>query len=339
MPQGNDPDSLSRCLASKSRRAILLQLRTGPKSVSDLVEMTGLKQPNVSNHLASMREMGVVGTLPDGRKVFYFITDPYVDSMIKIADLTSSADQSHTSKPHRNGTAVANNNPYLLSIREIYFKTLREGDEDEAISLVNDILSHEVPMLEIYREVFEWCIEKFGTMYLAGEVDVAAEHAASSITERMMARVSQYYMPIKRGTFLAILGCVDGNWHEMGLRMLADALRSEGWKILYLGASVPSESFVDTVVSFKPDLVALSCATHDQVQTLEELVQELRNVRANRKLHFVTALGGNAVDAELPPIELQKDEFCANGINEFLEALNHAHKFSSWNKLLFSQPE
>ena len=321
MPQGNDPDSLSRCLASKSRRAILLQLRSGPKTVSDLVEMTGLKQPNVSNHLASMREMGVVGTLPDGRKVFYFITDPYVDSMIKIADLTFSPDQSRSIHHHKNGAAVSDNNQYLLSIREVYFKTLQDGDEDGAITLVNNILSHEVPMLEIYSEVFEWCIEKFGRMYIAGELDVAAEHAASSITERMMARVSQYYMPIKRGTSLAILGCVDGNWHEMGLRMIADALRNAGWKILYLGASVPTDSFIDTVTSFKPNLVALSCATHDQIETLRELVHELRSARVDRNLQFITALGGNAVNVQLPPVTLQDDEFCANGINDFIDTV------------------
>ena len=42
-------------------------LRVGRKSVSELVHLTHLKQPNVSNHLAKMREQGLVRAERSGR--------------------------------------------------------------------------------------------------------------------------------------------------------------------------------------------------------------------------------------------------------------------------------
>jgi DNA-binding transcriptional ArsR family regulator len=61
-------------LSDPTRLSILLALLDGERRVSDLVECVGSSQSNVSNHLACLRECGLVVDRPaERRQVFYSI--------------------------------------------------------------------------------------------------------------------------------------------------------------------------------------------------------------------------------------------------------------------------
>ena len=77
---------LFRGLADPSRLAILEALREGPRSVGEIVEETGLNQPNVSNHLACLRECGLVVSTQQGKYVRYQLSDPRVAVLMGLAD-------------------------------------------------------------------------------------------------------------------------------------------------------------------------------------------------------------------------------------------------------------
>jgi DNA-binding transcriptional ArsR family regulator len=68
--------TLCKTLANEKRQMILDALRSGEVSVGDLVERTGIAQPNLSQHLAQMRANGVVRTRREGTHVFYEISNP-----------------------------------------------------------------------------------------------------------------------------------------------------------------------------------------------------------------------------------------------------------------------
>jgi ArsR family transcriptional regulator len=67
---------LCKTLANDKRQMILGALRDGELSVSELAEVTGIPQANLSQHLATMRTRGVVRTRRDGSRVFYEIANP-----------------------------------------------------------------------------------------------------------------------------------------------------------------------------------------------------------------------------------------------------------------------
>lgn len=75
---------LFRGFADPSRLGILTALSAGRKKVGDLVEITGLSQPNVSNHLACLKECGLVRAEPEGRFVYYELTDARVAQLIRL---------------------------------------------------------------------------------------------------------------------------------------------------------------------------------------------------------------------------------------------------------------
>lgn len=58
-------------VAEPTRRRLLDLLAGGERPVTDLVTATGLTQPQVSKHLAVLREVGLVSVREDGRRRLY----------------------------------------------------------------------------------------------------------------------------------------------------------------------------------------------------------------------------------------------------------------------------
>ncbi len=67
-----------KALADPTRLLIINELRDGPRSVGDLGEALGISQPNVSRHLALLRDRGFVTTERFGSSVHYSLASPKI---------------------------------------------------------------------------------------------------------------------------------------------------------------------------------------------------------------------------------------------------------------------
>ena len=77
---------LFRGLADPSRLAILEALRSGERTVSEVVEATGLSQPNASGHLSCLKECGLVTSRQEGRFVYYRLANERVVELLRQAE-------------------------------------------------------------------------------------------------------------------------------------------------------------------------------------------------------------------------------------------------------------
>ncbi|MEU4147465.1 ArsR/SmtB family transcription factor [Streptomyces parvulus] len=64
-----------RALADPIRCRILLALRDEPAYPADLADTLGISRTRLSNHLACLRDCGLVVTVPHGRRARYEIAD------------------------------------------------------------------------------------------------------------------------------------------------------------------------------------------------------------------------------------------------------------------------
>jgi len=62
-------------MAHPRRIQILRTLKSGEKTVSELAKVTGLPQANVSQHLAVLRQFGLLSTRREGANIYYAISD------------------------------------------------------------------------------------------------------------------------------------------------------------------------------------------------------------------------------------------------------------------------
>ncbi|MEQ2008068.1 MAG: metalloregulator ArsR/SmtB family transcription factor [Limisphaerales bacterium] len=76
-----------RVLGEPSRLRLIAALEKGEKNVTELVEATELTQANVSRHLQTLTEAGMLGRRKEGLNVYYFIADK---SLFELCDLVCS---------------------------------------------------------------------------------------------------------------------------------------------------------------------------------------------------------------------------------------------------------
>lgn len=65
-----------RALADPLRCRLLLALREAPAHPSDLADALGISRTRLSNHLACLRDCGLVVAVPVGRRTRYELADP-----------------------------------------------------------------------------------------------------------------------------------------------------------------------------------------------------------------------------------------------------------------------
>jgi DNA-binding transcriptional ArsR family regulator len=76
---------LLRLLANENRLLVLCHLAgEGEMSVGALAEAVGLSQPALSQHLALLREDGLVATRREAQAVFYRLAEPKVARLLAV---------------------------------------------------------------------------------------------------------------------------------------------------------------------------------------------------------------------------------------------------------------
>ncbi|XTZ09605.1 MAG: ArsR/SmtB family transcription factor [cyanobacterium endosymbiont of Rhopalodia yunnanensis] len=70
-----------KVLSEVSRLQIVCTLKRGEKNVSEIIEITGLGQANVSKHLKLLTQAGIVTRTQQGVNVIYAIANPLVFSL------------------------------------------------------------------------------------------------------------------------------------------------------------------------------------------------------------------------------------------------------------------
>jgi len=81
-----------KLMSHPERLLMLCRLDEGEASVTELVELAGLSQSSVSQHLAMLREEGVVSIRGEAQTRFYRLKDPIVSGVIHaLCDLCNHA--------------------------------------------------------------------------------------------------------------------------------------------------------------------------------------------------------------------------------------------------------
>ena len=141
---------------------------------------------------------------------------------------------------------------------ETFLRLVGDGDENAAVDVVGGLLDAGVRPQRIMADLIAPTQCRIGELWAANKWSVAREHAATAISERALAAVAARtsVRPVRGRITVA---CVDGEWHALPVRILAETLRLDGWRVDFLGANVPGPHLVTHLHQTGPDAVALSC--------------------------------------------------------------------------------
>jgi MerR family transcriptional regulator, light-induced transcriptional regulator len=127
--------------------------------------------------------------------------------------------------------------------------------DEQAANTALDRLFAAYTVETVLQEVLIPYLHRLGERWETGEVSVAQEHFASNLIRGRLLGLAQGWGQGQGPG--AILACVPGEQHELGLLAFGVALRRRGWRITYLGTDSPVDAVADIARSIAPAVVVL----------------------------------------------------------------------------------
>ncbi|MER6631201.1 cobalamin-dependent protein [Streptomyces sp. NPDC000987] len=162
----------------------------------------------------------------------------------------------------------------LEDVRERLWEAVRAGDEYRASAAVLDAVDSGMDAETALLDVIAVVQARVGAEWAANRLTVAREHAATAIHERVIAALAHHpdHRAAEPGGPRVTVACVDGEWHALPARLLAEVLRLRGWRVDFLGAHVPTPHLVAHLHQTGPRAVALSSTFFSNLPTAHAAV-------------------------------------------------------------------
>ena len=126
-------------------------------------------------------------------------------------------------------------------------------------------------------EVVGRFLGRVGDRWHQGSMSPAHEHLASNTMRRVLAWITDAY-EIEPDAPRLLIATPAGEMHELGAMTVAAAAVGEGWRVVYLGASLPARDIASAAAQVEARAVALSVVYAGGLTTAAEIQEIARTV-------------------------------------------------------------
>jgi MerR family transcriptional regulator, light-induced transcriptional regulator len=117
----------------------------------------------------------------------------------------------------------------------------------------------------VLREVVLPYLRELGERWERGEASVAQEHFASQVLRGRLLGLARHW---DRGAGpRALIACMPGEQHDLGLIVFGLALHDRGWRITFLGPDTPLETLGEAILAVHPEAVVLTATTRERFES------------------------------------------------------------------------
>ena len=142
----------------------------------------------------------------------------------------------------------------------------------------------------VLREIVLPYLHELGERWARGDATIAQEHFATSVLRGRLLGLGRDWGGGSGPR--ALLACVPGEAHDLGLICFGLALRSRGWRVTYLGIDTPVSTLADTAALLRPAIVVVNVVVAAPgAESRAELAALARSCRLT--------IAGAGADAEL----------------------------------------
>jgi DNA-binding transcriptional MerR regulator len=161
--------------------------------------------------------------------------------------------------------------PYVaastVSELSVALRDALEAFDEPAAQAVLDRLVSDLSLTTVLRDVVLPYLAELGERWQRGMASVAQEHFASNIIRGRLAGLARGWGSGHGPR--AVLACPPGELHDMALMIFGILLNRNGWRIDYLGASIPVEELERAIDATHPDLVVLAATVPGTLEPLQ----------------------------------------------------------------------
>jgi methanogenic corrinoid protein MtbC1 len=173
-----------------------------------------------------------------------------------------------------------NKSPFQVVLNDkknLLFSYLIEGDYKSSIKLIKEIIHDKETLSNIYTEIIKEAMYDVGKAWQKGKISISQEHLATSVVTRIMASIYMDYFILAENTKEKVIVTTATNeFHELGIRIVADLLELDGWDVIYLGANIPREDLVKIILKEKPSFVVISVTMAFNISTAKQIIDKIK---------------------------------------------------------------
>lgn len=173
--------------------------------------------------------------------------------------------------------------------------------EEEAISLVEELLDQGIKPLEILKKC-RAAVEIIGEKYEKGEyfmpeliltgemLNRISSLAKAKMTESLEEDENKYIGKV-------VLGTVKGDIHDIGKNIVAFMLDTNGFKVYDLGVDVPASKFVEAIKEYKPQIVGMSALLTLAFDKMKDTVKAIEDAGLRDQVKIM--IGGAPINDQI----------------------------------------
>ncbi|HEV2774157.1 MAG TPA: MerR family transcriptional regulator, partial [Solirubrobacteraceae bacterium] len=167
--------------------------------------------------------------------------------------------------------------------------SLERFDDAPAEQLLRRLIGVFTPGV-VFRDVVLPYLRELGLRWECGETSVAQEHFASCFLEHWMFGFAR--RAGRAGSRRAVLACVPGEQHSLGLTAFGVVLKDLGWNVTFLGRDVPVASVLHASDTVRADAIVLAAVLPEPLAAASSALSEIMETHS-------VVVGGPATERDV----------------------------------------
>ena len=165
--------------------------------------------------------------------------------------------------------------PAPAALGESFLRWALGGDLAAAYQTIIAADDVGLPLAQLFGEVLQPALTELGRRWEHGDLLVAQEKEVSELARDLIADLSLRHARTSPDGPALVAACVEGERHELGLRMVCGLFRAEGWAVHYMGADVAPRFVLEAVQLHRPAVILLSAKLAPSLPAVKETIDVL----------------------------------------------------------------
>jgi methanogenic corrinoid protein MtbC1 len=212
-------------------------------------------------------------------------------------------------------------------LRPRFLEAILAGERRPALEVAREALRQAPSLADLYVHLFQESMYEVGRRWETNAISIATEHIATAVTQYVLAQL--YFdhpaPPATRGN-LVITG-IQGELHQVGAHIVADALEYDGWNVRLLGTDLPVDDILAIVLKHEASVLGISATMRVYVPVAARLIAAARE-RFSGRLRIIAGGGAFRSSPQLAR-QIGADDFALD-VAEALEVLQRGGRKPKW---------
>ena len=186
--------------------------------------------------------------------------------------------------------------PPPSALSETFLSQALDGDLAAAYQTIIAADDVGMPLIRLFGEVLQPALTELGQRWEYGDLLVAQEKEVSELARDLIADLSLRHARTSPDGPALVAACVEGERHELGLRMVCGLFRAEGWAAHYLGADVAPRFVLEAAQLHRPAVILLSAKLAPSLPAVKEAIDVLTTGLGPEHLPPIIVGGQTAIE-------------------------------------------